>query len=279
MSLFYNPQKSGPGVSKNEAEMKPFFKFFELFGRKFWHLTQLNVLYILLCIPIITIGPATAAMTHVMRKFVLEEPIFVYNEFFTAFKKYFKIKKTWLLGILSAGLFFAYIFYAMPYYDRLAAEYPTLESYFLMGMNMIAGAVFLTMNTYIYPQIIVLDLSMKSVFQNSARLCLLGLKRNIVTVVVFSLLIYAMILFLPFSLIVLPIAPFSWLAFLSVFNSYPVIQRFIIIPFYESTGQKNPEIPDYTENVDKNTTLFTDLGGEETPVNKKKVKTSGKLIK
>jgi len=67
-----------------------------------------------------------------------------------------------------------------------------------------------------------------------------------------------------------------------VFNAYPVIQKYIVNPFYEAKGEKNPEIPDYSdskEEAGEKTTIFTDLGGKETPINKKNVKTSGKVIK
>ncbi|MCL1832270.1 MAG: hypothetical protein FWG45_05090, partial [Oscillospiraceae bacterium] len=78
------------------------------------------------------------------------------------------------------------------------------------------------------------------------------------------------------------------LAFLCVFNAYPAIQKYIINPHYESTGEQNPETPDFdakSKKADKNTAsvekpnIFTDLGGQERPINKKSVKTSGKIIK
>jgi uncharacterized membrane protein YesL len=278
MSLFYNPHKSGRGVSKEEAqtEMKPFFKFFEIFGRKFWYLLQLNFLYMLLCIPIITIGPATAALTQVMRKFVLEKPIFVFSEFFTTFKNYFNLQ-TIAIGIASLICFAASIF-SIASYIGIAAANPGLQNNFMMAMGMIAGAVFLTMNTYIYPQIVCLELNMNAILKNSAKLCLLGLKRNVVTFLGFVSIIILLVFFLPFSLIALPIAPFSWLAFLSVFNAYPVIQRYIITPFYEAQGQKNPEAHDFVKPAEK-TNMFTDMGGKEIPIDKKKVKTTGKIIK
>jgi uncharacterized membrane protein YesL len=282
MSLFYNPQKSGRGVSKEEAtktEMKPFFKFFDIFGRKFWYIMQLNALYLVLCLPVITIGPATAALVHVMRKFVLEEPIFVFAEFFDAFKRHFK--RTAALGVLSL-IFTVGSIVSIVFYAGLAVTDPKTEHYFLMAMGMIAGAVFFTMNIYIYPQIISLNLSMSDIVKNAARFCLIGFKRNVVAVMLSVTVFILMAWFFPFSLIALPLAPIAQLAFLCVFNAYPVIQRYVINPFYEAQGQKNPELPDYSENDEKagdKSTIFTDLGGQEVPVNKKNVKTTGKIIK
>ncbi|MCL2037250.1 MAG: YesL family protein [Oscillospiraceae bacterium] len=288
MSLFYNPQKSGRGVSKDEVrksptEMKPFFRFFEIFGRKFWYITQLNIVYLLLCIPIVTIGPATAAMTHVMRKFILEQPIFVFSEFWSAFKKHFK--RTCFLGIVSLSVLVASA-YSIFAYSSIVASAPSFQNYFMLAMGMVSGSVFLTINTYVYPQIICLDLPFGSILKNSAILCLVGFKRNVFTVVIFVSVVIAMIFYFPFSIVVVFFAPFSWLAFLCVFNSYPAIQKFIIAPFYEKQGLPNPEIPDFDEKSDssdeergKKTALFTDLGGQEIPINKKKVKPTGKIIK
>lgn len=39
---------------------KRFFLFFELYFRKFWKMIELNLLFLVCCIPIVTIGPAIA---------------------------------------------------------------------------------------------------------------------------------------------------------------------------------------------------------------------------
>lgn len=53
MGLFNGYLKEGPGVPKNAKEKHRFFLFFELFGRKFSKLIQLNMLYVVLLIPFI----------------------------------------------------------------------------------------------------------------------------------------------------------------------------------------------------------------------------------
>jgi uncharacterized membrane protein YesL len=285
MSLFYNPQKSGRGVSKEEAtksELKPFFKFFEIFGRKFWQLMGLNMLYIVMCIPIVTIGAATCAMTHVMRKFVLEQPIFVYSEFFGAFRRNFK--RSVIVGLGSLIFFFAFVFNLLFFYTGNIADTPAEpQNYLMMGMNLLAGVVFLTINLYVYPQITYLDLPMKAIFRNAAIFCIAGFKRNMVTVGVYIATITLLIFFYPYSMIALPLIPFAQLAFLSVFRAHPIIQKHVINPYFEAKGEKNPEIidytADYTDDVVEEPVLFRDLGGKETPINKKKVKATGKILK
>ena len=69
--------------------------------------------------------------------------------------------------------------------------------------------------------------------------------------------------------------PFGWLAFLWVFNSYPVIQKTIINPYYESRGERNPELPE----EDSEEAIFTDRGGTEQEIKKVRSKSFGKVIK
>ncbi|MCL1903934.1 MAG: YesL family protein [Oscillospiraceae bacterium] len=289
MSLFYTPEKSGKGVSKEEAqrEIKPFFKFWSLLGRKFWYLIQLNCLYLLLCIPIVTFGPATVALTRVVRRFVIEQPIFVFSEFFGAFKKSFNIR-TVFLGITSLVFFISFLFSLFYSFYIVNAE-PNGVNYFTLAMTMASGAVLLIVNAYIYTQIACLDLKMSAMLKNAGILCIAGFKRNIVILFGFVatiLITSVIILSWPFLIILLLLAPFAQLAFFSVFNVYPVIQRYIVNPFYESLGERNPETQDYSgatsdESDERGgkTALFTDLGGQEMPIDRKKVKSSGKLIK
>ena len=102
MSLFgglFNYSKPGPGVDKNAPKKKRFFYFFELFGRKFWKLVELNLLYLLCCIPVVTIGPATCGLVYILRNFANEKPVFMVSDFFDAFKSNFK--QGFVLGLLD----------------------------------------------------------------------------------------------------------------------------------------------------------------------------------
>jgi len=264
MPIFYNPHQSGKGVAKTEPEKRAFFKFFELVSRKFWKLIQLNAVYLLLCIPVITVGPATAALVHVMRKFALEQPIFVISEFFSAFKKNFL--QSLAVGVIDVVFTLAILYSAYFYWVK--------GDVFLIAMTMVSAAIFTTLNLYIYPQIVSLNLKLPAIFKNAVLLGVVGLKRNLIALGCFVLAGSLLVLLFPYSLFALLIAP-AFMAFLAVFTVYPVIQKFIVNPYYEKKGEKNPEIPDYAQTE----SIFTDLGGKEAAVNKKNVKIGGKVIK
>ena len=58
--------------------------------------------------------------------------------------------------------------------------------------------------------------------------------------------------------------------------SYPIIQKYVINPYYESKGEVNPELENASsENEDD--AIFEDKGGSEKPIESRK-KSKGKII-
>ena len=130
MGLFgSNYERAGSGIAKNAPKKKGFFRFFEIFGRKFWKLFELNLLYFLSFLPVIgavvlalaldsqlgiilaaaclvlfavIIGPATAAHTKILKNFVMEKPTFMVHDFFKAFRSEFKY--SCIIGVLDCLL-------------------------------------------------------------------------------------------------------------------------------------------------------------------------------
>ena len=63
-----------------------------------------------------------------------------------------------------------------------------------------------------------------------------------------------------------------------MFNSYPLIQKYVIDPYYEERGESNPEYA-YLEPLDEEDAIFTDMGGKEAPVASSKEKPAGSKSK
>lgn len=299
MGLFYNYNESGKGVAKNGPKKKPFFRFWEQFAGKFWKLISLNFVYvvtsgiafvmagllvsaqtknfyfILLGLPVIALfGPATAAASQVVRKFTLEKPIFMMDEYKTAFKTNFK--QALPVGIFDVLFFSAFIYGAM-FYGQILDQDPSVKTYAMIIISIAIASYFLMAHFYIYLEIVSLTLPLGKIIKNALLLTVMGIKGNIVSFVVFVTFILGIVLLFPYSIFVLPVLPFGWLFFLCAFNSYPVIQKYIINPFYESQGMKNPELPEEADDEEK---IFTDRGGTEEAIKKKaNIKASGKVIK
>ncbi len=81
-----------------------FMNFLNFFGK----LTVLNILWLICCLPVITIGASTSAMYSVMYKVVKDTDLFLIKDFFVSFKKNF-IQSTVLWIILFAmGIIFSF---------------------------------------------------------------------------------------------------------------------------------------------------------------------------
>ncbi len=271
---FFDYQSSGKGVAKAAPQKKPFFRYFEIFGRKFWKIIELNMLFILFSLPIVTFGASMAAMTHVMRKFILEQPCFLFEEFFTAFKKNFKqsvaIGIVDVLTLVSVGILLFNLVFGQGLPDG-----------YLVYLCIFVGtaSIFFMMHFYIYLEIVALNLKMKAILKNALLLVFLGVKRNFITLLINLVIITLILLFLPYSIFVVIFFPLGFMCFTTVFICYPVIQKFIVNPYYEERGERNPELPPVSnEESEAEEAVFTDMGGSEQEI-KVAPKSHGKVIK
>lgn len=257
MGLFYNNNVAGSGVSKNGPQKKPFFRYWELFTNKFWTFFKINLVYFLFCIPIVTFGPATAAMTALMRNICLERPQFIFHDFWQQFKKNFK--QSFIIGMLD--IFVIGVSILTFWYYSVQPEMSS-GAKVLYALAIAAQVLFVMMNFYIYPQIVALNLGLGGIIRNSVILVFVNLWGELITLAAFAGYIVLLMFFHIYVLTLAPLVPFAWLAFTSVFCCYPAIQKYIINPYYEQRGERNPELPE----EDDDGAVFEDMGGKEEPL-------------
>lgn len=302
MALF-DYESAGSGISKNAPKKKGLKLFFDIFFRKFWQLFEVNFLYSLFFLPLlliitaisvlenytliliisvflllvftIVIGPATAGMTKIMRCYMIEKHTFIVRDFFRTFRRNFK--KASIIGFLDCLIIFS-VFASFRVYPAMASHYNMPILYAPMTLTLSIALIVMMMNYYIYIMLVATNLSLKNLIKNSFVLTFIGLKKNIITFVVtcitfcFMLVIFRYLM--PLFMIILPFFPAAFLCFVSCFNSYPLIQKYVINPYYTSRGEINPEL---AGNDSDEETIFEDKGGEEKPIEKRK-KGKGKRI-
>ncbi len=299
MALFGNYENSGSGIAKNAPQKKPFFRFWELVGRKFWNLINVNLLMMASFLPLILgavsvvyfgerntqlaiilamicglvfaifFGPIMAGCTQILRNFSREKPCFLMDTFFKTIKSNFK--QSMLLGWIDI-LVSASVASGMYVYPRMinaineSGEGSTTMIYVLFVATLSIAIVVLLMSFYGYLMIVSTDLKMKDVLKNSLALGFIALKKNMITLVlsivimgIFGILTYY---FTPIMMVLLLFVPVAFVAFIIVFNCYPVIQKYVINPYYAQKGEISPEFA-YTQTDGEN--LFEDQGGKETP--------------
>lgn len=85
-----NYAEPGPGVDPGEPEKTGLARFAQILSIECVTLVKLNLLFLVSCVPLVTIPPAVFAMNDVTRMMVLDEPVTCFYCYRTAFKKYWK---------------------------------------------------------------------------------------------------------------------------------------------------------------------------------------------
>lgn len=120
--------------------------FFTFMG-KVCDIILLSIAWIILCIPIVTIGPATTALYYTTVKVIRRERGYVFREFFRAFRS--NLKNGMILGVIITLLF------GILYVDRQYAVEVMKTNYnlgfLLYCMFNAMGVILICITTYIFP--------------------------------------------------------------------------------------------------------------------------------
>lgn len=119
--------------------------FFRFMG-KVTDLVWLNILTLICCIPIFTMGAAFSAMYHVLIKIAIKEEGVVTRPFFRAFKANFKnATKVWVPSLIILLIMFsnAYLLY-----KGVLNEYPKLMIAVGISIGIIAATILMFLNYY-----------------------------------------------------------------------------------------------------------------------------------
>lgn len=252
----FDPTREGKGVSKNERKKRRFFLFFEIYLRKFTKIFALNIIYVLVCLPIVTIGPATAGLTYCMRNFVREDHAEI-SDFFTQFKKNFwQSFFTWLIFTLA----FAIAIFGAIFYNALMAQ-DNIVGYLGFIIAIVAIIMLLFMSYYAYMIIVTFKVNFRQLIKNCFLFAIAGLGRNIITTLILSLfggflLIFGIVplvgpLFNPdipasIDAVCLAIGMYVFfipalMSFIVNFNIYPCVKKFMLDPALAEQSKQEAE--------------------------------------
>ena len=277
MSGFFglnNYTRPGPGVSKDAPEKKRIVLFFELYFRKFWKLIQVNFLFLLAClpffipfivfillrsaspvlyflslIPLAGIGPAVSGMTYILRNFAREEHAFIWMDFWDTYKSNWKQSAVvMLINIVAAFVLYVSIsFYSANLGKMQLMVLP-------LAFCIFAAVILLFMQYYLYTMIITFRLTLKQLYKNAFIFSVVGVFRNILTTLFCALIGFAACYFIPLIFVFVPTILLSTIGFIISFNSWPLIDRYMIVPGKSLVKQKSAEEDDM---------IFEDRGKEK----------------
>ncbi|MBT2727348.1 DUF624 domain-containing protein [Bacillus sp. ISL-75] len=149
----------------------------------------LNLFWIISCLPIVTIAPATSAMYSVVRQWKLNQDTSVVRNYFRYFKENFK--QSFLIGIiwmlLAVLLYFNYFY--------LNQDQSGLK--FLMIIPLIIiSVVFLIISTFLFPLMTHYNATWKGAIKNSFLLAIVNFPSTIL-ILGFLALLTVIIIYVP----------------------------------------------------------------------------------
>ena len=149
-------------------------KFFTVMGRVA-DLIMLNVVFLICCLPIVTIGASLTALHYVTLKMARNEESYIIRSFFKSFKQNFKqATAIWLLFLLAVLVLAAVInlimlaVAAILYMDlRIVGNIDGTMSQVLYIVFFAFGILYMMVFLYIYPVLAKFYNSIKNTFRNA----------------------------------------------------------------------------------------------------------------
>lgn len=277
---FFDYTKPGPGVPKDAPPKARIIVFFEILGRKFWKLVSINLMFFLfnlpatllmmfitgyfipqmisddplmdlmvrfifgagfLCIPVITVGPAQAGFTYILRNYAREEHAFPWWDFKDAAKSNFK--QSLIVSVINI-LATALVGLDLNLYFRMNTGNNFLLS-MASGFMILAFVIFLMMNMYIYPMMITFNLSIKQLYKNAFIFSVMRFFPNLGMLILCFGLIILSFLNTIIGFILFPLLTMSLIGLITNFYVYPVLKKYIIDKYEEEhkddAGEKTEE--------------------------------------
>lgn len=139
----------------------------------------LNLLWLLTCLPILTIFPATTAMFGVVREWKKQNDIHIFSAFFRLFKENFKrsivIGMLWLVftGLLLGD-------FIIINQVNSSVKYILFSFFFLMGI------LYLFVSTYIFPVLVHYQVTWKNAIKNALLLSISRLHHTILSILIIA---------------------------------------------------------------------------------------------
>lgn len=261
--LFGNYNKPGPGIRKDAPAQKAVPRFFSIFGRKFFDLVKLNLLF---CIPVIVVTalvfafnlvvqnllfdllpvillfPFIGGLTFVTRNYAREEHAFVLWDFKDA------VKNNWKLFLLDGVLVYfvsVILSISIPYYISAAGK--NWFTSVAAAICTLIGLFFLFSQYYVPVMIVTFDLKFSQILKNSLIFAVIGLWRNLLVTALLGILAFFIFVAFHYAVPILVVVLvlclfifllFSYCAFLINFTVYPLIDRMMVQPYL---NQKNKD--------------------------------------
>jgi uncharacterized membrane protein YesL len=190
------------------------------------------LLTLMMCVPMITTGPAQAGFTYILRNYSREEHAFIWSDFKDNAVK--NMKQSLAVGAINFLLTFAVLFSIRMYWTLMdAGVIGNLPGAIGFGIMVVVLVLIACMSIYIYPIMVTFELNLKQLYRNAVIFAIIKFLPN-----VGILLLNSFIVLLSFGVII-PFSPIigfipylfltmSLTGFITNFYAYPKLKKYMI---------------------------------------------------
>lgn len=170
--------------------------FFSALG-KLVDIIVVSLIWIVLCIPLVTIGPASAALYYTVVKVIRRERGYLIKEFFKSFKTNFKTGTITSLIIL--------VLTVILYFDRnFASSYVGGNMGFvLLSIFNAMMVIILISSLYLFPVLSRFSIGVKQLFKTSIFMAIKHFPTTVLTALIFAIVLLG-VYFIPIIILVAP---------------------------------------------------------------------------
>lgn len=194
---------------------------------------------------LLSFGLSTVGMVYNFRSISRGEPLSPWSEFFPVIKK--NLKQAIPIAVLDA-LMIVFIGYDLMAYHMGASSSGNLLALSSFYIILFFALIYYVMRFHIYLIMITFDIKFKKLIKNALFLVFLGWKRSLVCILSSALIIFLSFMIywmFPYFGILLPfVITLGLLAFVGVYCCYPVIDKYMIQPYYRDHPEELPQEED-----------------------------------
>ncbi len=189
------------------------------------------VISLLVCFPIITIGPFQAGFTYILRNFAREEHTFIFDDF----KE--QTKRNWKQG-LAISLIDLIIVTGLIIEINFFRTQTGLASNILLWLSMFVFVVFSMMHMYIYQMVVTIELKVFHIYKNALMLTLIHFFKNIFVYFLCTAILLLLAIFIPLGILGFVTVSMSTIGLIINFHAHTAIKKYLIDPVTATESNK-----------------------------------------
>ncbi|NLO38133.1 MAG: YesL family protein [Ruminiclostridium sp.] len=197
------------------------------------------LLSVFLCLPMITVGPAQAGMTYILRNFSREEHAFLWSDFIEHAKKNFK--QSMIVGTINLFITVLVIVLINFYFRLPGSLLITAASTILI----VIFVMFMMMSMYIYPMMVTFNLTIRQLYKNALSFAIMKLIPNLLILILCSALVIVSFYFNPvIGYILFIFITMALISFITNFYVYPKLDKYMIQPTLQKKEEEQVPVQD-----------------------------------